>query len=122
MPRVPVYDAPQVARRPLPSVAVRPAESPLPELGRALTSAGAAGADIAKREQELRNADSVFRAEATLTEEYLEFEAGLRQRRGQNAWGVTDDVRHWFDTRGRRYLRSEERRVGKGGSARRARA
>lgn len=104
MPRVPVYDAPQVARRPLPSVAVRPAESPLPELGRALTSAGAAGADIAKREQELRNADSVFRAEAALTEEYLEFEAGLRQRRGQNAWGVTDDVRQWFDTRGRRYL------------------
>lgn len=104
MPRVPVYEAPQVALRPTPRVAVRPAETQLPQVGRALTSAGAAIGDIAMREQELRNADIVFRAEAALTEEYLEFERGLRQRRGQNAWGVTDDVRQWFDTRGRRYL------------------
>ena len=58
---------------------------------------GAEATDAAVRLQERANADAVFKAEADLKDQYLQFEQGVRQRRGTQAWGVTNDASQWWD-------------------------
>ena len=97
MPRVPIYDAPQESLRPLPNVALRAPQTQLPEVGAALVRSGGDLLNVARAQQDQQNADRLFRTEAALKEEYLNFETSLRERRGQNAWGVTQDVNQWWE-------------------------
>lgn len=103
MPTVPIDNTPSEKLRPIAAVRQVAPQSDLPRIGAALASAGGVASGIAVHDQELENADRLFRAEAGLRDEYLKFEAGLRQRRGQDAWGVTNDVTSWFDERGPKY-------------------
>jgi hypothetical protein len=105
---VPVYTGPQERLTALPNVRVAAAQSDLPQFGASLQRAGADLGAIAAREQERQNADRLFRAEAALKEEYLAFETSLRERRGQNAWGVTGDVRQWWEENGKRHTEGLE--------------
>lgn len=94
---------PEVELRPIADARYVAPQSTLPQVGAALSQAGGVIGDVAKREQELRDADRLFRAEASLRNDYLKFETGLRDRRGQNAWGVTDDVESWFEQNQKTY-------------------
>jgi hypothetical protein len=99
MPQVPSYDSFQAAPAPLPDARVadvRPGNSAL-QIGQALDQTGAVATDAAVRLQERANADAVFKAEADLKDQYLQFEQGVRQRRGTQAWGVTNDASQWWD-------------------------
>jgi hypothetical protein len=58
---------------------------------------------IAVREQERENADLLFRAETALKTDYLEFENQARQRRGQDAWGLSGDAKKWWDEANKKY-------------------
>lgn len=104
MPKVPLYNEQQVDLRPLPNVRVDAPQSDMPRVGAALLSAGNSVGNIAQREQERRNADRLFRTEAQLRDEYRQFETSLQDRRGQNAWGVTNDVDAWFNDHSKGYL------------------
>ena len=59
--------------------------------------------DIALVQQRQRNADRLFRAETEIGDAYREFEAQVRQRQGQDAWGVTDDASKWWDENSARF-------------------
>lgn len=102
MPRVPLYQQQQTLRA-APDVRMQPVRSGLADAGAALQQAGAGLDAIALRKQERRNADQVFRAEAALKDEYLQFETSLRERRGEKAHGVTDDVAKWFESAAERH-------------------
>lgn len=104
MPRVPRYNEQQVGLQPVPGVRVDAPRSDLPQLGAGIAQAGASVGNIAKREQDRRDADRLFRTEAQMNDEYRKFETSLQDRRGQNAWGVTSDVEKWFTDNGDRYL------------------
>lgn len=106
MPRVPFN--PTVDVNALPGVRSVAAQNNLPQIGGAIMGAGASLGDIAKREQELRNADRIMRAEASMRDDYLKFETSLQDRKGTNAWGVTNDVSKWFDDNGKNYLKGLE--------------
>lgn len=107
MARVPIYK-PQVDLAPLPNARAPTVRSDLGQAGGEIGQAGAAIGDVAKREQEARNADRIMQAEAQMRDDYLKYETSLRTRRGQNAWGVTNDVASWFDTNGKTYLEGLE--------------
>jgi hypothetical protein len=99
MPQVPNYDNFQATQAPLPDVRaadVQPGNSAL-QLGQTLNRVGAETTDAAIRLQERANADAVFKAEADLKDQYLQFEQGVRQRRGTQAWGVTNDASQWWE-------------------------
>jgi hypothetical protein len=99
VPQVPSYDNFQVSQAPLPDVTVadvHPGNSAL-RVGQALDETGAIATEAAVRLQERQNADAVFKAEADLKDQYLQFEQGVRQRRGTQAWGVTNDATQWWD-------------------------
>lgn len=64
-------------------------------------------------EQDLRNADALLRATAAIQDEYRQFETSLRERRGQKAWGVTNDVAQWWKKAAERHseaLENDEQR------------
>lgn len=97
--QVPTYDAPQVSLRPLPDARVADVQpgNQLIEAGGALQSASNVLATGVARLQDKRNADQIFQAENALRTDYLNFENGLKERRGVNAWGATKDAAKWFD-------------------------
>jgi hypothetical protein len=110
MPRVPTYDNLTVADRPLSGARQESIASPgllgggndaLIQTGRALQGVGNEAAKIAGQMQDTQNADMLFRAETTLKNEYLGFENTVRERRGQSAWGATDEARQWWDKKAR---------------------
>lgn len=99
MPQVPSYNDFQAAPAALPGVRVadvQPGNTAL-QVGQTLDQVGAQATDAAVRLQERANADSIFKAEADLKDQYLQFEQGVRQRRGTQAWGVTNDASQWWD-------------------------
>lgn len=99
MPQVPTYDSFQATSAPLPDARVadvQPGNSAL-QLSQTLNQVGAQATDAAVRLEERANADAVFKAEADLKDQYLQFEQGVRQRRGTQAWGVTNDASQWWD-------------------------
>lgn len=99
MPRVPTADLNVTPDRALPGVRQSSSASPallgagaaqVGDLGRAVTDAGA-------KMQEREDADMLFRAETSIKDNYLKFESDVRNnRRGQQAWGVTQDADKWF--------------------------
>lgn len=105
MPRIPTYDVPQAEARALPGVRQSSSASPALLGADAAQQVATAGAmmdtgtalnGIAIKMQERENADMLFRAETALKDEYLNFEEGVRQRKGQDAWGATRDAEKWF--------------------------
>jgi hypothetical protein len=62
-----------------------------------LGEAGRALADIGERLQERQDADELMRAETQIKGDYLQFEGEAKQRKGQQAWGVTKEVGEWWD-------------------------
>lgn len=100
--RVPTYDTPQVETRALPGVRESSVASPalfgaqadqVVAAGKGIMQAGAGLAQF----QHQQDADTIFRAETALKEDYLAFEDDVRNnRRGQKAWGVTKDADKWF--------------------------
>lgn len=105
MPTVPRYDLPQEQLGALPTVRQRGAPAGAFEgssrqtgaMGSALTDAGNATLDVATDLQRRENADLVFRADAALTNDYLTFERSARERRGQQAWNLTQDAAKWWE-------------------------
>ena len=102
-PRIPLYNDTQVRPDAMPGVTVQAPRSELPAIGNALTAAGDSLGQIAKQEQDIRDADRLFRTEAQMRDDYLKYETALQTRRGQNAWGVTTDTEKWFSENGKKY-------------------
>lgn len=106
MPRIPVYEVPQVESRALPGVRQSSVASPSlfgasaeQEIatGKGLLNAGTGIAAAANLMQERENADLLFRAETALKDEYLTYEEDVRNNRhGQKAWGLTRDTEKFF--------------------------
>lgn len=61
-------------------------------MGQGLQRAGAQVADIAGKMQDRENADMIFRAETAFRDDLIKITTDARQRRGANAFNVTDDV------------------------------
>lgn len=107
--KVPTYDTFEVTPKALPGVSQATAStvaSPglfdagakqISDAGKGLLKAGGDLNDVAVNMQDRENADMVFRAETAAKNNYLEFLNSVRQRRGQNAWGVTRDAGKWWD-------------------------
>jgi hypothetical protein len=105
MPTIPLYNQPQVETRALPGSRQSSVASPSlfgagadqqVELGNNLMQAGSQLNAIAVKLQERENADRLFQAETSLKDEYLKHEQSIRERKGQNAWGVTTETEEWF--------------------------
>lgn len=106
MPRVPVYEAPQETLRPIAGVPVdygQPGNDAI-RAGNAIQRAAGVLGDISLQEQNRRNADRIFQAEGAIKADYVNFETGLQNRKGQQAWGVTGDVQRWWDENERKVL------------------
>lgn len=120
MPSVPTYDTPQVDTAPLPGVRQSSVASPSllgagaaqqADLGKNLMQAGTGIGNVAYKLQERENADMLFRSETSLKDDYLKFEQDVRQRKGQNAWGVTTDAEKWFAEQEKKYSEGLENPV-----------
>lgn len=99
MARVPTYEDLTVAPRPISGTEVadvQPGNAAL-RMGAALGQAADVTNAVAQKEQNLRDADRLFQAEGALKNDYLQFEQGMKQRTGQNAWGVAQDAAQWWD-------------------------
>lgn len=105
MPSLATYDTPQATPAPLPGARDSTVASPglfsaagdqMQRFGRSAMQAGADGLDIATDMQTRQNADMVFRAETALKTEYIAFENSVRERRGQDAVGVTKQTADWW--------------------------
>lgn len=72
-------------------------------LGAATQQSAATFGNIVADQQHELNADAVLKAETSLKTDYLKFQQSLQDRRGQNAWGVTQDVSDWFDKQQKQY-------------------
>lgn len=75
----------------------------LQNFGNALDGAADTGGRIIRNMQEREDADLLFRAETALKTDYMAFENGVREKRGQNAWGVTQEADGWFKDAERKY-------------------
>ncbi|MBS0174995.1 MAG: hypothetical protein JSR64_13240 [Nitrospira sp.] len=73
------------------------------QLGAAVQHLGATATDIAIDQQHQANMDAVLKTEAAFKNDYLAYQNSISDRRGQNAWGVTDEVKNWFDKNGSKY-------------------
>lgn len=104
MAQVPRYDNAQVMPEVVQS---RQSSSASPELfnggnrylgqaGQGLTKLGL----VVDAIQEKEDADKVLQAETAMRERYLEFENEARNRKGQQAWGLAEDTKKWWDTAG----------------------
>lgn len=103
MPTIPIN--PRVRLRP---VDTTPMEAGRPGATGLLVAEGAGqlsdvAAEALLAEQELRNADALLRTTAAVQDEYRQFETSLRDRRGQRAWGVTNDVAQWWQDAAKRH-------------------
>jgi hypothetical protein len=115
--RVPEYEATQVEQRALPGARQSSIASPSlfgaaadqrMEVGKGLLNAGTGIANAAAVIQERENADMIFRAETALKDDYLKYEQSVRERRGQNAWGVTRETEDWFGEQAKRHSETLE--------------
>lgn len=104
MPQVPTYDAPQVAATSDPTyLSAGNAGEQWVQAGAALQQAGADQGSIALDQQHLANADAVLKTETQFKNDYLTYQQSLNDRKGQNAWGVTNDLHSWFDKAAPKY-------------------
>lgn len=112
MPVVPTYNRPTVATAALPNVRQSSVASPevlgggadnLTRAGQGLQKAGADFSKIANAIQERDNADRVMRAETALKSAATAFHTDLENRKGQNAWGATQDANKWWDDAPKKY-------------------
>lgn len=106
MASIPLYDAPQVDLRPL--AAPRQSSVASPEIfnhdateqaqgARALMAGGQVLADVATKMRERDDADSVFRAETALKDDYLKQEQDWRaNKQGRFAKGLTEQANQWW--------------------------
>ena len=107
MPTVPTYDQPQESTRAAPLPQMSPAAAgttgrQTSEFGQALGRASGDFTRIALDMQERENADRILRTEAMLKEAETQFHTSLAERRGQNAWGVTQEATKWWDENSRK--------------------
>lgn len=105
MPQVPTYDSPQVSAGQDPT-SFEPAGNAGEQyvrLGAAVQGAGEDMASIALDQQHMANADAVLKTETAFKNDYLSYQQTLNDRKGQNAWGVTQDLHNWFDKAGEKY-------------------
>lgn len=102
MPRVPQLEGPQVDFRPLPNVRLdadnytggaRQAAA----LGDAVAGLGDAAFKAGIQMQEREDADKLFSTEAALSESQRTFETDALASEGQNAWGLQDKGRKFWD-------------------------
>lgn len=105
MPQVPTYDGPQVSATSDPSGALPGgnAGEQWVQAGAALQQAGADQNSVALDQQHMANADTVLKTETSFKNDYLAFQQSIQNRKGQNAWGVTQDVHDWFDKAAPKY-------------------
>ena len=96
----------QAQERGLPGVAeqsaVSSSEASIPgkqiqQLGASVQGIGDSLLAIDQKRIDRENADMLFRAETSLRDGYMQFEQQARQRRGQNAWNITQDAQSWWD-------------------------
>lgn len=109
MPKVPTYDTPQSTLAPLPGVRQNTVASPamfggraqqMADAGKAMATAGGDIAAVGYQMQQKDDADSVFRAETALKDEYLQYEQEARKSRtGRFAKDLTKDTEKWFADR-----------------------
>lgn len=109
MPKVPTYDAPQEQLHPLGAPRQDSVASPdllgaqarnTEALGKGMLAAGTGLSAIAYKMQEREDADSVFRAETALKDEYIKYEQDVRKtRQGRFAKDLTTDTEKWWDER-----------------------
>lgn len=103
MPRVPVAEAPdtRVGSANLPEVRVNPGPNVAAEqaqrTGAAVTRAGDLMVQAANQMQDRENADAIFKAETDIKNAYLEFQTTARERRGEQAKGLTGEAGQWWD-------------------------
>lgn len=107
MPRVPVYNAPQVEARALPGAGLSVNATPgsfgaeqagaMLRVGEGLGRAANAIADFQQRDAEKYDANLFLQADATLKEKYLKFKTEAEARQGTRAWGVTRDTESWWE-------------------------
>lgn len=114
MPTVPEYGngAPTQTLRPLADNREQSIASPellsagarqLGNLAQGAVQAGSQITDIAIDMQRRDNANKVFTAETGIGSEFAPFDAQIRQRRGANAKGTTQEVTQWWDDAEKRY-------------------
>lgn len=105
MPTVPTYDSPQVQAQSDPTSFLPSgnAGDQWVALGAALQGAGDDLGRIALDQQHVANADAVLKTETAFKNDYLQYQQSLTNRRGQNAWGVTNDLNSWFDKAAPKY-------------------
>ena len=112
MPVVPAYSRPTVTTAALPNVQQSSVASPeilgggannIIQVGQGLQKTGADFSKIANAIQERDNADRVMRAETALKSAATAFHTDIENRRGQNAWGVTQDANKWWDDAPKKY-------------------
>lgn len=105
MPQVPTYDTSQVTaeRDPTSFQGSPDTGEQYVQLGAALQGAGSDMQSIAQDQQHVMNADQVLKTETSFKNDYLQYQQTLQNRKGQNAWGVTNDLTSWFDKAGSKY-------------------
>lgn len=115
MPKIPVYESPQVEERALPGTRQSSVASPSlfgakaeqnMQNSKALMNAGTMLSDMAVKIQERENADLIFRAETQLKDDYLNYERSVRQRKGLNAYGATTDTEQFFAEQEKKHSQS----------------
>ena len=104
MPRVPTYGAQQVAPESLPGDATLRSNLGAADIQARQSGAmqdaaqhlGQTATDGAVALQRQQNADETFRAETALKNDYVNFQQQIENRKGQNAWGATQDASKWW--------------------------
>jgi hypothetical protein len=103
MPQVPI--APRTQARPL---STEPQQAARPGLDAAQLLQGTerlanAQTEASLRQADIANADALMRVTAAMQDEYRQFQTSLQDRRGTNAWGVTNDVTKWWQDAEKRH-------------------
>lgn len=105
MPAVSVYDSPQVQATSDPTALISGgnAGEQWVQAGAALQQVGNEQGNVVLDQQHIANADNVLQAETSFKTEYLKMQQSMQDRKGQNAWGVTNEVNSWFDKAAPKY-------------------
>lgn len=94
---VPTVDGPSVAPQSVPSAYQRSSISPGMLHNRQLGDAGRVLEEVGGQMQDRQDTDELMRAETLVKGDYLQWEGEAKQRKGQQAWGVTKEAGEWWD-------------------------
>lgn len=105
MPQIPTYDSSQVSATDAGPQFRGPSNAGEQAViaGAAIQGVGDDVQSIAMDQQHIQNADTVLKAETQFKNDYLTYQQSLQNRKGQNAWGVTQDLSNWFDKTAPKY-------------------